>query len=135
MQIEKLNWEETIDIRHQVLWPNEIRSYCKVTGDESALHFGVTYNNLRVCVASIYTDGSSVRLRKFATLFEYQGKGVGTFMLNYLISELKNSGCDYFWFDARETAVAFYKRFGFKRDGEIFYKNGIAYFKMQMHFY
>jgi hypothetical protein len=56
MEIEKLNWDETLGIRHQVLWPNEDVSYCKVAGDESALHFGVKYNNVRVCVASIYTN-------------------------------------------------------------------------------
>ena len=36
--------------------------------------------------------------------------------------------------NARETAIDFYSLFGFKQVGEIFYKNGGAYFKMQMHF-
>ena len=134
MEIEKLNWNQTIDIRHRVLWTDEDPSYCEVTGDESALHFGVKYNNVRVCVASIYVHDNSVRLRKFATLAECQGKGVGTFMLNYLIGELRSLKCNYFWFDARSSAVNFYKRFGFEQVGEMFFKNGVAYFKMQMHF-
>ena len=134
MEIDKLNWEETLGIRHKVLWPNEDVSYCKVAGDESALHFGVKYNDVRVCVASIYTNGHSTRLRKFATLAEYQGKGVGTFMLNYLIGELRVAECNSVWLDARVSAIGFYTRFGFKQEGEGFFKNGVAYCRMKLYF-
>lgn len=130
MKIEKLSWKDTISIRHKVLWPNESPRYCIVKGDEDALHFGVSIDGKVVCVASVYLDNTSARLRKFATLNEYQGNGVGTFMLNYLVGELKVYGVEYLWFDARESAVEFYKRFGFGVFGDRFYKKDVSYFKM-----
>ena len=133
MKIVELNWTDTILIRHTVLWPNEQPEFCKVEGDEHALHFGIEIDEKLVCVASIFRDGDSVRLRKFATLVEHQGKGVGSYMLRHLISEMRHKGMTYFWFDARETALNFYERFGFKVTGDRFYKHSVPYYKMHMH--
>jgi len=36
----------------------------------------------------------------------------------------------YFWCDARESAIGFYRRFGLQADGERFYKSEVPYFKM-----
>lgn len=133
MKIQKISWEQTIPIRHEVLWPNEEPAYCKVEGDEDALHFGVYAHGQLSCVASIYTQDKSARLRKFATLEKAQGKGIGSFMIVYLIRELKNNNVDYLWFDARESAIEFYRRFGFEVEGGRFYKKDVPYFKMHQY--
>jgi GNAT superfamily N-acetyltransferase len=130
LEIIEINSTETIAIRHEVLWPNEAPEFCIVEGDSEASHFAVLIDTQIVCVASIYIDGDSARLRKFATLNKFQGKGIGSFMLNHLIKKLKQQGMRSLWFDARESAVAFYNRLGFTMIGKRFYKNGIAYYKM-----
>ncbi len=130
MKVKPLHWDETIDVRHKVLWPNKTPEYCIVEGDEDALHFGVFIENKLVCVASIYVDGKSARLRKFATLIEFQGKGIGSFMIKFLLAKLKELEISFFWFDARESATEFYKKFGFTIEGERFYKEDIPYYKM-----
>ena len=68
MEIVELTWQDTIPVRHQVLWPNELPEFCIVEGDQEALHFGVIVDNIIVSVASLYIDANSARLRKFATL-------------------------------------------------------------------
>lgn len=133
MHVIQINWQDTISIRHQVLWPNKAPEFCMVEGDDQALHFAVMNNKEVVCVASLYIDNKSARLRKFATLNLFQGKGIGSCMLNHLIKNLKQQGINYLWFDARESAMAFYKRFGFNSSGELFYKSGVAYYKMDQH--
>ena len=94
-----------------------------------------------VCVASVYLhtvtdiEGKciqSARLRKFATLPNYQKQGVGSFLLNHIIHSLKTQDIDRFWCDARESAMPFYQRFGLVTEGERFYKGDIPYFKMQV---
>jgi len=132
MKIKEIKWQETIPVRHKVLWPNEDASFCKVEGDKEALHFAVVVEAEICCVASLYLNDDTARLRKFATLQDSQGKGIGSFMLNYLINELKKLNVKYFWFDARESAVAFYRRFGFESEGTRFYKKEVPYFKMSM---
>ncbi|TEW51731.1 GNAT family N-acetyltransferase [Psychromonas algicola] len=132
MQVVELTAQQTIPIRHKVLWPNELPEYCMLKGDDKALHFGVTINNKLVSVASIYMDNdpSSARLRKFATLAEFQGKGIGSHLLNHIIQILSKCGVTYFWFDARSSAVNFYQGLGFQISGELFYKNKVSYYKM-----
>lgn len=136
MKIITLNWQETIPIRHRVLWPNEAPEFCQVEGDQDALHFGVTIDEEIICVASIYIEnnpkatGKTARLRKLATLPDFQGKGVGSFMLEHLVSSLKKQSINYLWFDARESALKFYLGCGFSPFGERFYKKEVAYFKM-----
>ncbi|WP_335338403.1 GNAT family N-acetyltransferase [Agarivorans gilvus] len=83
-----------------------------------------------VCVASVYIDAGSARLRKFATLEEFQNRGIGTALLQHMIEDSKSLHVKKFWFDARESAIEFYRRFGFSMEGGRFFKSEIAYFKM-----
>ena len=135
MQVVELTAQQTIPIRHKVLWPNELPEYCIVEGDGGALHLGVLIDNEVVSVASIYFNNTeqSARLRKFATLFEYQGRGIGSYLLAHIIDLLKKLNINYFWFDARASAVIFYKRLGFQTASELFYKNSVSYYRMHMN--
>jgi len=130
LKIIALHWKDTLPIRHKVLWPNKEPEFCIVEGDTDALHFGVSLHNEIICVASLYLDVRSARLRKFATLSKFQGRGIGSYMLNFLVEELKKHDVNYLWFDARESAIGFYKRLGFHSLGELFYKNDVSYYKM-----
>ena len=130
MNIVEIKWQDTIAVRHQVLWPDKAPEFCRVEGDEQALHFAVLENQEIICVASLYVNENSARLRKFATLDAFQGKGIGSTMIDHLINNLKKQGIHYLWFDARESALGFYQRFGFETTGELFYKSDVAYYKM-----
>ncbi|MGF1765347.1 GNAT family N-acetyltransferase [Aliivibrio kagoshimensis] len=130
MKIQTITWQDALPIRHQVLWPEKEPMFCFVDGDETGLHYGVFKDEALVCVASIYLDGNSARLRKFATLSEYQGEGIGTAMVTFIMKELSTLGVRHFWCDARTTAFNFYLRLGLDRQGEAFMKSGIQYYKM-----
>ena len=135
MHVVELTAHQTIPIRHKVLWPNELPEYCMLDGDDKALHFGVTIDNQLASVASVYTDSDpqTARLRKFATLTEFQNKGVGSHLLKHIIKILIKRNITYFWFDARASAVNFYLRLGFEVSGELFYKNKVSYYKMHIN--
>jgi len=113
-----------------VLWPDKDPEFCHVPGDEGALHFGVFIESMLVCVASVYPSKKNARLRKFATLKEFQGRGIGTKLLNYIFESLNENRNIKFWCDARESAVEFYERFGMSKEGGKFYKYNIPYYKM-----
>ena len=130
MNIVELNWPETIPVRHAVLWPNEPPDFCLVEGDEGAWHFGVLEGGKLVSVASVYADGKSARLRKFATLEEHQGQGIGSCLLQHILSILEPRGISHFWCDARASTVNFYSKLGLQTDGDKFYKSGIPYITM-----
>jgi len=132
MDIRIITLDEVLPIRHCVLWPNKPLSFSRVNGDDTASHYGVFFDGLLVSVASIYIEGRVARLRKFATLEEFQGLGAGTKILAHVIGELKQSGIETFWCDARVTAMNFYKKFGMAVTGDEFVKSDIAYYKMEV---
>ncbi|WP_036798198.1 GNAT family N-acetyltransferase [Photobacterium marinum] len=133
MDIRSIRWGEALSVRHQVLWPDKAPLFCKVEGDETANHFGVYVDSKLVSVASVYIDGNTARLRKFATLAEYQGKGIGSGLIAYILQWLESVAIEIFWCDARKTAVGFYKRFGMRSDGDEFTKSGIQYYRMELN--
>lgn len=132
MKIKTIHWQQALPVRHRVLWPDKPPLFCKVDGDETANHYGAYIDGELVCVASIYIDGHHARLRKFATLPNFQGRGVGTKIISYLLQELKEAGIESFWCDARKSALGFYRRFGMEKQGAEFMKSGIPYYKMQV---
>lgn len=132
IEIRQIQWREAIALRHAVLWPNKEPGFCHVEGDEGAWHFGAFLVGKLIAVASVYPDEQSARLRKFAISPEYQGKGIGTKMLNHILAELRAESVTQFWCDARQSAVGFYERFGLRSFGERFYKGEVPYFKMSI---
>ena len=132
MEIRTIPWQQTIPLRHSVLWPSKPPEFCHIDGDPEGLHFGVFINGAVVCVASVYVNHNKARLRKFATDERYQNQGIGSKLLAHIINYLKGSQIEYFWCDARETALGLYKRFGMYKCSERFYKADVAYFKMEV---
>jgi ribosomal protein S18 acetylase RimI-like enzyme len=132
VDIRRIDWTQTIAIRHKVLWPNKPPEFCHVDDDEHGTHFGGFVNDVLVCVASVYIEKGEARLRKYGTNTKFQGQGVGTAVLNAIIEYLQELKVEYFWCDARESALGFYKRFGMFASGDRFYKSGVAYYKVGM---
>ncbi|MDN3701799.1 GNAT family N-acetyltransferase [Vibrio artabrorum] len=132
MDIQKVTAAEVLPIRHQVLWPEKSPEFCKVEGDEFAIHYGAFVHGKLVCVASVYQHDHEARLRKFATLPEYQGQGIGSKVIEHLIYDLKRAQVSDFWCDARTSALSFYQRFGLSVEGDEFQKSGVSYFKMSV---
>lgn len=130
MVIRQITWPETIPVRHLVLWPERPPTFSQLDNDPQGQHFGAFIEEKLVCVASVFIDGKQARLRKYATLTEYQGQGVGTAVLQAIFTYLKHAQVGYFWCDARESAIGFYRRFGMQVEGDRFYKSEVAYVKM-----
>ncbi len=132
--IRRIDWQDTISIRHSVLWPDKPEEFCHITGDEEADHYGFFVDQELVCVASIYIHHSHARLRKFATLPDYQRQGIGKKMLAYMIDHYRGLLMRSFWCDARSDAIGFYESFGMNIEGDLFYKSDQAYYRMRLYY-
>ncbi len=132
IQIKPITWQQALPIRQRVLWPSQEPEFSQVDGDETASHYGAFVGRDLVCVASIFQDGKSARLRKFCTVQDYQGQGIGTQVIEHAISQMKSKGVEYFWCDARTSALGFYQRFGLAVEGDEFVKSGVRYYKMSV---
>ena len=122
---------EALPVRQSAMWPDKPLDFVKLAGDETALHWGVICEGQLVSVVSVFIGKDEAQFRKFATLKAYQGRGFGTFLLNYTIEELRIKGIKTIWCNARILKHSFYERFGLSRVGEEFVKNGMSYVKME----
>ncbi len=131
IKIRPIQAEQTFPIRQQVLWPQYSIEFCQVAEDQQGQHFGGWLGEHLVIVASLFIEQQQLRLRKFACLEQYQGRGYGRQLLLHLVEQHQHKGLNRFWFDARCSAIGFYQSLGFKVCSEEFDKHGVAYVKME----
>ncbi|MDO6764348.1 GNAT family N-acetyltransferase [Agarivorans sp. 1_MG-2023] len=130
INITRIDAEQTLDIRQQVLWPDHDQAFCRVAEDATGQHYGGWLDGKLIMVASLFVENKHIRLRKFACLTEHQGKGFGSHMLLHLIALQQSTMLELFWFDARCSAISFYQGLGFSVTSEVFDKHGVDYVKM-----
>lgn len=151
--VRPISAAETYALRHTVLWPNKPVSYVQLPDDEAGQHFGAFIdpendgddkdkddNKIKdnggsaelVSIISLFIDEEcgEARFRKFATAPAWQGKGVGSALLAYTIEAAVRKGATSIWCDARQSALAFYQRFGMSGEGEAFFKGEVPYLRM-----
>ncbi|KAG9011783.1 hypothetical protein FRB90_007083 [Tulasnella sp. 427] len=141
---------DTVQLRHSVLWPDKPASFVLLPEDEAGLHFGAFLadgEHELISVISLFQeplpDGQdasrslqhAARFRKFATSPEHQGRGIGTDLLSFAISQVKALwGVQWAWCDARVSAMDWYIKRGMHELGQEgnarFYKEHIPYLKM-----
>lgn len=133
MTISPISHEQTWEIRHQVLWPDQPLDYVKIPNDVEGLHFGCFVNGKLVSIISSFLNEETkeAQFRKFATLHEYQGKGYGSQLLSHLMDELTSHGATRIWCNARVNATALYERFGMRKTDQTFIKLDFDYVVME----
>ncbi|AKL15436.1 TPA: GNAT family N-acetyltransferase [Kluyvera intermedia] len=131
MKFTTITLDDCLDIRHPVLWPQLPREASRVEGDDDAQHFGVLHNGKPVsCLSVFMLDASVCQIRKFATLKMYQRQGFGRFLFQSVLEKMAEAGVHEVCLDARIGAVNFYTKFGFRPEGEHFFKKGVEYVRM-----
>ncbi|WP_341537765.1 GNAT family N-acetyltransferase [Hymenobacter edaphi] len=130
MEIRPIPAATTYDLRHRVLWPDRPPAYVELPEDAAGWHFGAFEDGKLVSVVSLFVDGEVARFRKFATEPAWQGRGIGSALLRYLMQAAAERGARRLWCDARQSTAGFYRKFGFGVDGEAFYKGPVSYVRM-----
>lgn len=130
MKICSIQADQTYEVRQQVLRPGRDPEECKFAGDleENTLHLGVLKDDNIIGVASFmknshpsFSEENQFQLRGMAVLDSYKKTGLGRDLLLEGENLLKlKYGSLLLWFNARETALGFYKKFQYKKTGPLF---------------
>ncbi len=135
MRIRFIPARDTWDLRHMVLRPQQTLEDCDYPNDRNpdAFHLATTIGEHRIAVASFYKEKHpelkgwiQYRLRGMATHPDLQGQGAGAKLMEFALDHLKTLHADLLWANAREPAMRFYERLGFKKAGERFHIEGIG---------
>ena len=127
--VELTRLEDIIDTRHKVLRKGQSRSSCYYPEDsfKNTVHFAAKLNNEVIGCASLYKEShpdfslkQSWRIRGMAVLEVFQGRNIGTQLLETCINHAIEQKAGVIWCNARMNAVKFYKNSGFKIIGDEF---------------
>ena len=125
--IKNISAKDTYSIRKEVLRKG-IDLPFKFNGDldKDTFHLGAYKDGFLVGVASFmkvnldFFNGTQYQLRGMATLYKVRGLGFGKLLISEASNQLKQKGIAIIWCNAREVALKFYERNGFKIIGESF---------------
>ena len=129
MEVLRIKAIDTYTIRYKMLRPNGTLEDCMFQGDHDELtfHLGAFVDKKLVSVASFYFEKHPLfeqayqyRLRGMATVPEYQGQGQSSALLRTAFPVIKQNQCPILWCNAREKAMGYYIKVGFKATGELF---------------
>lgn len=134
MDIRTVDIDTILQVRQQVMYPEEEISYVQLPEDNKGRHFGLYINDKLVSVVSLFEQENAIQFRKFATLANQQGKGYGSQLLDYVIQQAEKEGKQQIWCNARASARGFYERFGMYTTGESWWKKDIEFIKMEKRF-
>ena len=130
VRFEIVDPSATRRLRHDVLRP-ELSMDAPLPGDElrDAVHVGATDDDGTVlCTCFVYPDpcpwlperDGAWHLRQMATLPAHRGQGLGAGVVSAAVDLVLDRGAGLLWCNAREPAVAFYARQGFRAEGAAF---------------
>ena len=134
LKIIEITSEETLKIRHEVMWPEKPMDYIKLPNDDKGIHFGLFLKDEIISVISLFIVNKEAQFRKFATQTTYQGKGYGTILLKEIFTIAKNKKAQRIWCNARTSKSSYYTKFGMNLTENKFVKGGIKYVIMERKF-
>ncbi|WP_113926222.1 GNAT family N-acetyltransferase [Cognataquiflexum aquatile] len=134
MIIKEVSIDQILPIRQQVMWPDKPIDFVRVPEDENGIHFGLFVEENLISVVSVFIHGQEAQFRKFATLEQFQGKGYGSKLLQYIFDFLEEKNTNRIWCNARISKAAYYQKFGMTTTAATFEKEGMEYVVMERVF-
>lgn len=134
MIITEANYDDTLILRQQVLYPEKDIEFVKLPDDNLGLHIGIEENKELVSVMSLFIEmeTKAVQFRKLATRTDMQGKGYASNLMKWLIDYASDMKLNKLWCNSRKESIGFYQKFGYKETDQTFEKNGHEYVIMKL---
>jgi len=153
VQIVPIAAEDTYKLRHEVLWPHASPLDVQLATDSTSIHLGAYEERetdsiarrtpigvITIHVSKRDDDSTSeepssgtleAQFRKLAVAFEWQGRGIGSKLVEQAGVVATDAGASSLWCDARTSALSFYEKFGMQTEGSSFMRKGVEYVKMR----
>lgn len=130
--IKEILYDEVLAIRQKAMYADKDISFVKLENDCLGLHIGYFQNNSPVSVISLFLKNGELQFRKFATLDEFQNRGYGSKLIQWVIDYAEDIQVKKIWCNSRVNKIDFYKKFGFKETKTQFEKNGYRYAVLEL---
>lgn len=103
--------------------------------ESDAIHYLAFLNNNPVGAARWRITEQGVKLERFAVLNEFRGRGIGSAMVEKILSDIKRdpeAGDKEIYLHAQMDAIPLYRKFGFVKYGNMFDEAGLMHYAMRL---
>ena len=97
--------------------------------ESSSLHYLGSIKDIPAGTARWRITQNGIKLERFAVLPEYRNMGVAAAILNKVVNDV-NPLATRIYLHAQVTAIGFYEKYGFKKEGPMFTEANIDHFTM-----
>lgn len=97
--------------------------------EDVSIHFISKYNNIPAGACRWRKTELGFKLKRFAVLREFRGKGIAQKMIKTVLKDLPQDA-EYIYLNAQVSAVKLYEKFNFIAQGDQFDEAGIQHYKM-----
>lgn len=124
--IIEITFQETFLVRQAVLRTGKPIETCFFDGDDllQTKHFGILIDQKIIGVVSVFQNKNTnfnnpnqYQIRGMAILSEHQNKGYGKLLVMQCETHISKTNNSIAWFNARENAIGFYEKLGYKTFG------------------
>ena len=114
--------EDLLDLRSKILRNNLDPNLCRFPGDTEINSFHIGAFNRNTLVGGVSVMKNECKKKKLPNCFqlrglfvdiEFQKNGIGKTIVNFVENRLRDSGVNYLWMNARESAVLFYLKLNY----------------------
>lgn len=88
-------------------------------------------DEILACCLLTRVDNKTIKLRQMAVQNNLQGKGIGASMMNFAETVARDKGYKNLMMHARNTAVGFYEKFGYRVKGDEFIEVNVPHHVME----
>ena len=125
ISIKQINLRTLRKFRNQELYYGLPKKLSKYEGDllKKTRHFALFKENTLISAISLIESKNPIRTLQFRGMFtrkEFLRKGYGKKLIEFVIKDSRKKKYQILWCNSRESAINFYKKFGFSSKGSLF---------------
>ena len=127
--------EDLLNLRSKILRNNLDPNLCRFPGDKeiNSFHLGAFNGNTLIGGVSVMKNEckkkelpNCFQLRGLFVDKEFQHNGIGKTIVNFVENRLRDSGVNYLWMNARESAILFYLKLNYSNSNISYLINEIG---------
>ena len=125
---------QTVALRDEILRKPLGLEFCpkELAEENDSFHLVCRQDNmLAACVVLKPLPGQQIRMRQLSVRKALQGKGFGRLLVSFSESFAKDRGYREMILHARESAVGFYDKMGYQREGDRFFEVTLPHYAMR----
>ena len=114
--------DDLLNLRSKILRNNLDPKLCRFPGDKEINSFHVGAFNGNTLIGGVSVMKNECKKKELPNCFqlrglfvdkEFQHNGIGKTIVNFVENRLRDSGVNYLWMNARESAVLFYLKLNY----------------------